>query len=853
MEEPSKNNVNASAAVDEGDDNDNNGKNKNLNYGPLSPAAPVAPVAINPFDTIHSSTVGGDPSPLRQSAAESLYIKNLFDLMSHEADGIINDDDDDDGGPIEFGGDDNVGFIELVGERRHQESASSGQNDDDVCNEQQQQDQSDEKEEGQRVTESTIGSVWDENDGNIDNINSAEDDNNSNNNATENNSSNNSNTGKLLGSSCIQLLHKLIIRICRPHIRSPLRCCCLNSSSQSSQQQHSLLLPPCLTNISPRKRQIICRSLIIIFMIITITFTLLDLIFLKRYLHSWLQKLLAFLLDHPAGGGVLFVGIFLIASLCFFPVPLLSLGAGYVYIELYGLGIGICVAFLVCYIGYLVGAAVCFARSRYLMRRLIVRFSEKYPVVRAVDRAFETMGFRIFLLLRLSPAMPFNAMNYIGGITAIKFRAYWMATCVGIVPGLIWTIIVGATFGTVGSRGVDGNQQMDDKSAVNKYIVLGLGIGLGVLGLIGTAIYARKELAKIVLAEQQAREREEQEARLVYSNDELDAENPQSGYDDESLPVPFEESPYALSPSSHSLARSRRRGSQGSLHSMMSGNSESSTPSQTGSPITPVMSPPCGQRRNWTEEDVMAELPIVPVFSPIFRKMLSLDGEGISGTHDESVLNTGTHPGGLGDIDESRALSFRNQQSMADGFIPNATSNVQPPSEAHGQEFYFPRANRRRCGTDPYDRPSMNVAAESLQYVNTLNEAVDSEGMTADLETTPKKGLMKMFQGYDVNFPRFNSPRFIRRRSVSDFERRNTDPGESEKSDADLDLEVGQRQSQHRASTPSPNRIVDVLMPRITRSASMSHLELDTSNSNTLGDLGEDDEEVDREWFWLFA
>lgn len=837
MEEPSKNNVNASAAVDEGYDENDKSDNKNLNYGPLSPAAsPATPVAINPFDNIHSSTVGGGPSrPLRQSADESSYIKGLFDLMSHEADGIIHDDDDE--GPIEFGGDDNVGFIELVGENRHQEFASSGQ-EDDVCNKQQQPEQSDEKEEGQRVT------VWDENDGNIDNINSAEDDNN---NSAENSSNNNSNTGKLLGFSCIQLLRKLIIRICRPHIRSPLRCCCLNSSSQSSQQQHSLLLPSCLTNISPRKRQIICRSLIIIFMIITITFTLLDLIFLKRYLHSWLQKLLAFLLDHPAGGGVLFVGIFLIASLCFFPVPLLSLGAGFVYIELYGLGIGICVAFLVCYIGYLVGAAVCFARSRYLMRRLIVRFSEKYPVVRAVDRAFETMGFRIFLLLRLSPAMPFNAMNYIGGITAIKFRAYWMATCVGIVPGLIWTIIVGATFGTVGSRGVDGNQQMDDKSAVNKYIVLGLGIGLGVLGLIGTAIYARKELAKIVLAEQQAREREEQEARLVYSNDELDEENPQSGYDDDSLPLPFEESPYPLSASSHSLARSRRRGSEGSLHSMMSGNSESITHSRTGSPITPVLSPPSRRRRNWTEEDVMAELPIVPVFSPIFRRMLSLDGEGISCTHDESVLNTGTHPGGLGDIDESRALSFRNQQSMADGVIPNATNNVQPPSEAHVQGI----ANRRRCGTDPYDRSSMNVAAESLRYVNTLNEVVDSEGVTTDLETTPKKGLMKMFQGYDVNFPRFNSPRFIRSHSVSDFERRNTDPTESQKRDADLDLEVGQRQSQQRASTPSPNRIVDVRMPRIKRSASMSHLELDTSNDNILGE--DDDEEVDREWFWLFA
>ena len=123
-----------------------------------------------------------------------------------------------------------------------------------------------------------------------------------------------------------------------------------------------------------------------------------------------------------------FIGIFIFASLCFFPNALLSLGAGYVYIELYGLRLGIFVAFVICYVGCLIGAAICFARSRYLMRRLIVRFSAKYPIIRAVDQAFLTQGFRLFLLLRLSPAMPYNALNYIGGITSITFKDYWWAS-----------------------------------------------------------------------------------------------------------------------------------------------------------------------------------------------------------------------------------------------------------------------------------------------------------------------------------------------------------------------------------------------------------------------------------------
>jgi uncharacterized membrane protein YdjX (TVP38/TMEM64 family) len=154
----------------------------------------------------------------------------------------------------------------------------------------------------------------------------------------------------------------------------------------------------------------ICRVVIIVFMIVTITFTCLDLLILHKYLHVWLDGILAWLGVNPVSGGLAFIGVFVVGSLCFFPVALLSLGAGYAYQDIYGLGFGIFYSSLVCYVGCLLGAVVCFARSRFLMRRLIERFSDKYPIVRAVDRAFEMNGFRIFLLLRLSPALPFNAL-----------------------------------------------------------------------------------------------------------------------------------------------------------------------------------------------------------------------------------------------------------------------------------------------------------------------------------------------------------------------------------------------------------------------------------------------------------
>lgn len=40
-------------------------------------------------------------------------------------------------------------------------------------------------------------------------------------------------------------------------------------------------------------------------------------------------------------------------------------------------------------------------------------------------------SFYLFICNKLMPeflAMPFNALNYIGGITAVSFRDYWRAT-----------------------------------------------------------------------------------------------------------------------------------------------------------------------------------------------------------------------------------------------------------------------------------------------------------------------------------------------------------------------------------------------------------------------------------------
>jgi uncharacterized membrane protein YdjX (TVP38/TMEM64 family) len=95
-------------------------------------------------------------------------------------------------------------------------------------------------------------------------------------------------------------------------------------------------------------------------------------------------------------------------------------------------------------LGHLLGACAAFLVSRYLARGWVERRLATSARLKAIDRAVGEQGFKIVFLSRLSPLLPFGVLSYTFGLTRISLRRYALATWLGMSPGTLLYVYLGA-------------------------------------------------------------------------------------------------------------------------------------------------------------------------------------------------------------------------------------------------------------------------------------------------------------------------------------------------------------------------------------------------------------------------
>ena len=125
------------------------------------------------------------------------------------------------------------------------------------------------------------------------------------------------------------------------------------------------------------------------------------------------------------------------------PGGILCVGAGFFF--------GLWWGFFLVLVGNIVGAAISFGLSRWLGGRLSKGQFATNQMVRVVEGAVEREAWKIIFLSQLHPLFPTSLLNYLYGLTRIRFGVYMFWATVGRIPGLfLYTYL-----GTLGQLGLN--------------------------------------------------------------------------------------------------------------------------------------------------------------------------------------------------------------------------------------------------------------------------------------------------------------------------------------------------------------------------------------------------------------
>ncbi len=127
-------------------------------------------------------------------------------------------------------------------------------------------------------------------------------------------------------------------------------------------------------------------------------------------------------------GGVLYPLLYAGCNVLLLPAGVLAVGSGLFFGLWWGTAINL--------VGNVLGAAAAFGLARLIGRRWLVGRLLRQPRWAALDRAIERHGWKIIFLTQVHPLFPTSLLNYLYGVTRIRFGQCLLWIALGQAPGL---------------------------------------------------------------------------------------------------------------------------------------------------------------------------------------------------------------------------------------------------------------------------------------------------------------------------------------------------------------------------------------------------------------------------------
>lgn len=158
---------------------------------------------------------------------------------------------------------------------------------------------------------------------------------------------------------------------------------------------------------------------------------------------DWLAAIQLRVMQWGAWSALCYPILYACCNVLLLPGGVLSVGGGFFF--------GLWWGFLITLVGNVGGAAISFFISRWIGKRWLRAKLMRNPTLQALEPAVEREGWKIILLSQLHPLFPTSLLNYLYGMTRIRFRTCMLWVAIGQAPGLF----LYAYLGTLGQLGLN--------------------------------------------------------------------------------------------------------------------------------------------------------------------------------------------------------------------------------------------------------------------------------------------------------------------------------------------------------------------------------------------------------------
>jgi uncharacterized membrane protein YdjX (TVP38/TMEM64 family) len=142
-------------------------------------------------------------------------------------------------------------------------------------------------------------------------------------------------------------------------------------------------------------------------------------------------------------GIFLYTAVYTVLVIIFIPTTFLTYGGALAFTKAVGPVYSFFLTTFLVVLSNQLGGIVAFVLGRFFMRRWIRRkLTRRVKLFRAIDMGLKHNGFKLVFLMRMTPIMPYNVMNYMMGVTSLTMSDFNLG-CLGMFPLTAINVYIG--------------------------------------------------------------------------------------------------------------------------------------------------------------------------------------------------------------------------------------------------------------------------------------------------------------------------------------------------------------------------------------------------------------------------